>query len=308
MWAVTGSLLAVEPVRHFASHFKILGAYYEYPRTRVEANIFFKEVFRMPQFWSELGKKITYGTVTAGGDTALKLAMFQHIYGGTWSPQEYVDWNSWKHLICSLYAFIPTCYTGVPFENARRAYYADKTWPLELRRNYKSPLQALVRIPFEEGPAYLFRGGFPIAMSQFLFWTTYCTIYTFHKDKYFYLWQYQDFNYDWCKAINMGVSFFIASFVAYPAYYVREMVDLWPKERGGHCTWDNSYRKAFKWQIENMDMLYYNYLPGYWTWVKRYGALYLGALWLADNLGMMSNCNEAFNSLEVQFPLFVESS
>jgi hypothetical protein len=50
----------------------------------------------------------------------------------------------------------------VPFENARRAYYADKTWPLELRRNYKSPIQALLRIPFEEGPTYLFKGGFPI--------------------------------------------------------------------------------------------------------------------------------------------------
>jgi solute carrier family 25 oxoglutarate transporter 11 len=202
-------------------------------------------------------------------------------------------------LLCSIYAFLPTCYTGVPFETARRAYYADKTWPLELRRNYKSPLQALVRIPFEEGPGYLFRGGFPIAASQFLFWTTFCTIYTFHKDKYFYLWQYQDFSYDWCKFLNMSVSFGIASLIAYPAYYVREMVDLWPKERGGHCTFDNSYRKAFKWQIENMDMLYYNFLPGYWTWVKRYGALYLGSLWLADNLGMLSNCNEAFNSLEV---------
>jgi hypothetical protein len=30
----------------------------------------------MPQFWSELGKKLSYGAVTAGGDTALKLAMF----------------------------------------------------------------------------------------------------------------------------------------------------------------------------------------------------------------------------------------
>ncbi len=29
----------------------------------------------------------------------------------------------------------------------------------------------------------------------------------------------------------------IASFVSYPAYFVREMVDIWPKERGGHCTW-----------------------------------------------------------------------
>jgi hypothetical protein len=76
MWAVTGSMLAVEPARHISAHFKVLGSYYEYPRTRVEANIFLKEVFRMPQFWSELGKKLSYGAVTAGGDTALKLAMF----------------------------------------------------------------------------------------------------------------------------------------------------------------------------------------------------------------------------------------
>jgi hypothetical protein len=190
MWAVTGSLFAVEPIRHFFDHFKILGGYYEYPRNRVEANIFLKEVFRMPYFWSELAKKVTFGCVTAGGDTALKLAFWQYIYGGTWSPQEYADWNSWKHLICALYAFIPTCYTGVPFEVANRAYYADKSWPIELRRGYKSPFNALIRIPFEEGSMYLFRGGFPIAMNQFLFWTTFCTVYTFHKDKYFFLWQY----------------------------------------------------------------------------------------------------------------------
>lgn len=106
----------------------------------------------------------------------------------------------------------------------------------------------------------------------------------------------------------MGVSFAIASVIAYPAYYTREMVDLWPKERGGHCTWNNEYRKCFKWQVENMDMLGYNYLTGYWTWVKRHGALYLGALWIADNLGMMSNCNEGNGSLEAQFPIYSEAS
>ena len=59
-------------------------------------------------------------------------------------------------------AFAPTCWLTIPFENARRAYYADKTWPLELRRGYTSPTNALFRIPFEEGASYLFRGGFPI--------------------------------------------------------------------------------------------------------------------------------------------------
>ncbi len=62
-------------------------------------------------------------------------------------------------------SFLPTAGLTVPFENARRAYYADKTWPVELRRNYTSATQALLRIPFEEGPGYLFRGGFPIVMN-----------------------------------------------------------------------------------------------------------------------------------------------
>ena len=57
-----------------------------------------------------------------------------------------------------------------------------------------------------------------------------------------------------------------------------------------------------------MDVLYYNYFSGYWRWVRQYGVLYLGALWLADNYGMMSNGNETFNGLEVINPIFVESS
>lgn len=57
-----------------------------------------------------------------------------------------------------------------------------------------------------------------------------------------------------------------------------------------------------------MDVLGYNFLKGYWGWVRRYGAIYLGSLWVADSLGMMSNSNEGFNSLEAQFPIFSEST
>jgi len=63
-----------------------------------------------------------------------------------------------------------------------------------------------------------------------------------------------------------------------------------------------------KWMVENMDLHGFNYLTNYWTWVRRYGFYYLGGLWMADSLGMMSNCNETFNGLEVQFPIFSESS
>jgi len=136
-----------------------------------------------------------------------------------------------------LCAFVPTAALTVPFENARRAYYADKTWPHELRRNYSSPTQALFRIPFEEGITYLFRGGFPLIMNQFLFWTCFMTHYNWIKNKAFFLWIYNDISYDLVKLCNMLFSFGLASAVAYPAYFTREMVDLWPKERGGFCTW-----------------------------------------------------------------------
>ena len=52
----------------------------------MEANIFAKEVFRVPNFWKDMFKKISWGLVAAGGDTAVKLSAWQYIYGGTWSP------------------------------------------------------------------------------------------------------------------------------------------------------------------------------------------------------------------------------
>ena len=99
-----------------------------------------------------------------------------------------------------------------------------------------------------------------------MFWTTYVNFYIFLKNKFFLFWVYNDISYDFVKAIFMGMSFGIASIVAYPAYMTREMVDLWPKERGGFCTWNNSYRQCFKWMVENMELHYYNYLRGMFAW------------------------------------------
>ena len=286
----------------------ILNHFYEWPKTRQEYNIFFKEVFRLPNFWKDLGKKIAWNLVAHGGDTALKLSAWQYVYGGTWSPQEYADSNVYKPLVCGVLAFGPTAWLTVPFENASRAYYADKTWPIELRRNYTSPTQALFRIPFEEGITYLFKGGFPLIMNQAMFWTIYVNFYIFLKNKFFLFWVYNDFSYEWCKFCFQSIAFGIASTVAYPAYMTREMVDLWPKERGGFCTWNNSYRQCFKWMVENMELHMYNYMRGYTGWVRKYGFQYFIGLWMADSLGMMTNCNESWNGLEVQFPLYSESS
>ena len=39
-----------------------------------------------------------FGVVAAGGSSAIQLGFWQHIYGGTWSPQEYCDYNTFKRV------------------------------------------------------------------------------------------------------------------------------------------------------------------------------------------------------------------
>jgi hypothetical protein len=176
-----------------------------------------------------------------------------------------------------------------------------------MRRGYTSPFNALFRIPFEEGPSYLFKGGFPLWSSAYIFWAGFCTTYAWCKNKFFFLWVYNDFSYNYIKAGMMTICFAMASFAAYPLYFTRTMVDLWPKERGGHCTWNNSYRQCAKWMIENMDQMYFNYLTGYTQWLRRYGISYFIALWMADNLGMFSNVNDPHGAIESMFPISAES-
>ena len=144
-------------------------------------------------------------------------------------------------------------------------------------------------------------------MNQWMFWTLYVHSYIWLKNKLFLLWVYNDFSYDYCKFLFHNFAFFTSSAIAYPAYHTREMVDLWPKERGGFCTWNNSYRQAYKWMFQNMETHTYNFMRGYVGWMKRFGFTYYVALWMADTLGMMSNCNESYNSLETIFPLYAES-
>ena len=176
---------------------------------------------------------------------------------------EYADYNAFKYVFCGILAGAATCWTAVPFEMAKRAYYADKTWPLEMRRGYRSPFEALVRIPFEEGPSYLFKGGIPTVARDYFLVSGFFTTYVWLKNKLFFLWLYNGFSYEYIKAGCMLGSWVFAMSISYPCHYAREMVDLWPKERGGHCTWKNSYRVALTWMVENVDLHFTNFFAGF---------------------------------------------
>lgn len=286
----------------------MLHEFYEWPKNRQESNIFFREVFRLKGFWGELGKRMTFNFFGHGLDIGVKLAVWQFFYGSTASYQEYSDWNAFKNMICGALAALPTCWTAVPGETASRAYYADKTWPLELRRNYKSPMNALLRIPFEEGPSYLFKGGLPIMLRDAIFFSYFFSIYAWLKNKLFFFWVYNDFSYDWIKLLMMSFSWASGCFVSYPAYFAREMVDLWPKERGGHCTWKNSYYNAIQWAYHNQDMFFVQYFSGYWQYMAKKGVPVFIAAWIADNVGMFTNVSDSHYAFETVWPYMMENS
>ena len=98
-----------------------------------------------------------------------------------------------------------------------------------------------------------------------------------------------------------------AAFVSYPFHYSREMVDIWPKERGGHCTWGNSYLNAIKWMYNNVDILFTNFFPNYWTYMMRKGIPSLLMIWSLDTQGFFTNSADNHLSLETMVPGAMES-
>jgi hypothetical protein len=95
--------------------------------------------------------------------------------------------------------------------------------------------------------------------------------------------------------------------VAYPWHYARELVDIWPKEKGGHCTWGNSYNNAIRWMFENVDILFTNFFPNFWVHMAKKGIPMAFMIWVADNQGFYTNSADNHNSLENVFPIYMES-
>lgn len=58
-----------------------------------------------------------------------------------------------------------------------------------------------------------------------------------------FIWRVGEVPYLPVKLFMLTFSSWLACIFSYPwAVTAREMVDFWPKEKGGKCTWNNNYR------------------------------------------------------------------
>lgn len=224
--------------------------------------------------------------------------MLHYFWGGSWSPNCFCDMNLLKYgLLCFTAGFASGMFS-IPFQVARKAYFADLTWPAELRKGYRSPLHALFKIPFKEGPLFLFKGGSPIYLGNALFSGWAFSMYTWLKNKSFFIWVYNDVPYNWVKLYNISIAFGVGSIMGYPFYRVKDMMDNWPKERGGRCTFEGSYWNAVKWLRLNYENYTTNLMSGYWAWFRKQGVIFLIAMWIADNFGIFTNNMTDYNTID----------
>ena len=71
------------------------------------------------------------------------------------------------------------------------------------------------------------------------------------------------------------------------------MIDEWPAEKGGHCTFNRSYAKAMQWQFNHLESVYTNFFQNFWRDMPRHGFPFLIAAWYADNMGLLNpSCHE----------------
>jgi solute carrier family 25 oxoglutarate transporter 11 len=234
----------------------------------------------------------------------LRLSALHYFWGGTWSPNCYADANSIKYLAACTFGAYAVCWTSIPFEVARKAYFADQSWPENLRKGYRSPLHALFKIPIQEGPYFLFKGGLVTYMANAQFTSVCFWAYTWLKNKLFFTYLYNGINYNWVKFWSLNVSFAAGSIFSYPILFLREMMEVWPKERGGRCTFQGSYWNALKWfKHYYADGFYTTMMQGYWRWFRTQGVILYIAMWVADDMGLFANNTSDLGTIHNIFAL-----
>jgi hypothetical protein len=147
----------------------------------------------------------------------------------------------------------------------------------------------LRRIPFEEGPYYLFKNTFPLFVKHTLGPFTAFLTYDNISDKLSVIWKVSDTPMYSVKIPCALLSSYLGTVFTYPfVHYIKDMVDLMPKV--GVDPWRGNYRKAAVTYIHSP-----NFNNGMAGLFKRYFwhvfPLYFSTLLIGDYFGMFNYWN-----------------
>lgn len=187
------------------------------------------------------------GAVTGALTVAPQVALMRQFNSGWSTMNNGVEWSAYRKIPTILAACVASSPLAVMVEMVQRAYFADKTFPKELQKGYKSFFDAFKRIPFEEGPYYLFKGTFPHYIKHAVGPFIMLFVYDWSIDKLSVLWRIASMPVLPIVTFTALFSTYLGALVTYPfAVKAREYVDLAPY-KGGLEPFDGNYRKAAYW-------------------------------------------------------------
>lgn len=291
--------LTVGPAQQYLSHFiyhaRAMLQHYEPPVGWTQWKTFIRETRNLESFRSGLTSRMQQGAVTGALSIASQVAVLRQFNSGWSANFGGFEYSFYRKLATIMASAIVSSPTGVLVDMVTRAYYADKTFPKELQKGYKNWLDAFKRIPFEEGPYYLFKNTFPLYIKHIIGPFTAFFCFDFLIDKVSVLW----------RTTNMPVlplilscalfGTYLGAVFTYPfAVTAREMVDLWPKKSSE--AFGGNYRKAavYIWFHQNILIFYPGFFKRYfWHIAPQYSLPYAGGSspsswlrsWASSNTG-----------------------
>lgn len=274
-------------ISNFIHNSALLAKYYEPPTNLAEAWTWFKSTRNLESFNKGLKDARQLAIYGAFFDIGLKIAVFRQFNSGWQSNFGGFEYSYYRKIVTIFGAMLVTSPFGVAGDMALRAYNADRTFPKELQKGYRSYFHALRRIPFEEGPYYLVKNSLPLYIKHTLGPFTSFYTYDWLVDKLSVIWRTSNTPMFPVKLFCATLASYLGTVFVYPfAFGARHMVDFWPK-KDGVDPFKGNYRKAITW-------LWYGptWNIGFAGLFKKYFwhafPLHLASILLADKFGMFS--------------------
>jgi len=123
--------------------------HYEPPIGYNQWSTFIHETRNLESFRNGLRSRMQLGAATGAISIASQLTAFRHFNSGWSANFGGFEYSFYRKLFTIFLAAAVSSPTGVLLDMTSRAYYADKTFPKELQKGYKSWFDAFKRIPFE---------------------------------------------------------------------------------------------------------------------------------------------------------------
>jgi solute carrier family 25 oxoglutarate transporter 11 len=179
-------------ITNFINSSKLLAKHYEPPVNATQYKTWFNAVTSLESFNKTMRDARQLALFGAFFDIGLKLAAFRQFNSGWQSNFGGFEYSYYRKIPTIFGSFLVTSPFAVAGDMVLRAYHADRTFPRDLQKGYTSYFNAFRRIPFEEGPYYLFRNTLPLYIKHTLLPFTSFYSYDWLVDKLSVIWRTTD--------------------------------------------------------------------------------------------------------------------